>query len=124
MNNQKLVELNSNFILDLKKLGIELSDRAVCYVRQSMVTIAILEDGPQVDGSYRIVFASEIEFYAKDEKYDWFKRDNEINFCSSGSFDPSNKGSYYRTIHAASILKNWDACCDLVNNYCAKFQDL
>ncbi len=49
------------------------------------------------------------------------QKENTINFGCSGKFTPSNLFSYWRIICAASILKNWDAACAVVNEYCQKY---
>ena len=59
---------------------------------------------------------------------DIFKRDNnkfEINFGTTGSFDPNeNKVSYWRAIHVGECIKNWIAVCDIVSEFCNKFAEL
>jgi hypothetical protein len=41
-----------------------------------------------------------------------------INAGSSGIFNPSNADSYWHTIHAASILKNYDKLHKIAEKYC------
>jgi len=52
------------------------------------------------------------------------KKESTINFGTSGEFNPTNLFSYWRTIHAASILKNWETACKIVNESCQKFINL
>jgi hypothetical protein len=48
-----------------------------------------------------------------------YNKSRGINFGSSGTFTPSsNNNSYWRAIMVASILKNFDAICKLVDKYC------
>jgi hypothetical protein len=100
-------EIEQSFIKSLREIGVELSDEACCEVR-----------GLSIELSY--------------DKSGWFEvlirtnrgEFNTINFGSTGSFTPENKEAYWRTIHAASILKNWDKVCQSVNEHCKKYSYL
>lgn len=121
----KFVELNEKFIAALKRNGFELAENAVCRVTNNVIYIGIFGGEIYENGSKSIAFASEVEFYAKhDDEYDFFNRKNEINFGTTGVFDPSNQSSYWRTIHAASLLKNFGTASELVNLYCKEFEAL
>lgn len=113
LNNDKVLiywldNLEESFITELRSNGVELSDDVVCRIYDSVIRIRL------------DTFGSDIELYAiyYDEEISLGNKENRILFGASGSFDPSDKASYWRTIHAASILKNWDIVCKLVNDYC------
>ncbi len=72
------------------------------------------------------MLSTAIELYAKryDNELGFGRKENEINFGSSGSFNPSERESYWRTIHAASVLKNWAIVSEIVNIHCKMYSDL
>lgn len=47
-----------------------------------------------------------------------------ISIPSSGSFGPKDAASYWKTIHASIILKNWHEFIGLVDEYCTKYRNL
>lgn len=69
----------------------------------------------------KTLFASDIQMYSDNRGL--YKDENKINFGASGSFTPNNEASYWRTIHAANILLNWDKACVIVNSHCKKYRD-
>ena len=69
-----------------------------------------------MDKGFKIAFASEITLYAAAP--------NKIYFGSSGSFNPTVRESYWRTIHAASILKRWELATKIINLHCNMYADL
>jgi hypothetical protein len=110
----KIKKLEKFFLVELEGIGVELSENAVCLLSRSGVSIGIISTKKD-----RIIeFASDVDISQCDTasllvtniKY-------KIEIGSSGSFDPKNKASYWRTIHAASILKNWMAVCRLIDKY-------
>lgn len=111
--------LRNNFLKDLKNAGVELSDDTICRIGENYVEISI----SKIDKPTEAAFGSSIELYAKQDNI-LSKRENQISVSSSGNFDPSCRESYYKHIHTASILKNWDAVCEIVNSYCKKYSDL
>lgn len=116
---EAIKEIESNFLRKMKVSGIEISDDAYCIVNENSIEIGIFEDT-------KINFSSCIELYAQtyNEHIGFGRRENEINFGTSGSFNPDKKGSYWRTIHAASILKNWETVCKITNHFCKMYSNL
>jgi hypothetical protein len=102
----KIKKLDKEFINDLRLIGVELVDNAKCFICKYRVIIgvkynknrAILNPDSQID-----------IFKLNSGKY-------EINF-GTGAFSKDDKIKYWRTIHAASILKNWIAVCKLIDKY-------
>lgn len=114
MMKAKIKKLEKFFLVELEGIGVELSDNAVCLLNRSGVSIGIKSTKKD-----RIIeFASDVYI---SKCYTTFLLEANIEYkieiCSSGSFDPKNKASYWRTIHAASILKNWIAVCRLIDKY-------
>ena len=116
-------EIETSFIQSLREIGVDLSDEAVINVRESMITLGIKAIGSEKERGILIAFASEVDLYAIQKK-EFTKRQNQISFVSSGSFDNTQREGYWRTIHAASILKNWEKVCESVNQHCQRYSDL
>ena len=119
-------QIESSFLTTMKVKGVELSDDAVCRINQSSIELGTSAIGKYAEKGYRMAFASTIELYAKsyDDELGFGRNENEINFGSSGSFNPSERESYWRTIHAASVLKNWALVSEIVNTHCKMYSDL
>lgn len=118
-------KINDSFIKELISNNIKISDDAVCRVGENSIELGIKAKGEYLDKGYIMSFASEISLYAKNESSNTFRGQyNKINFGSSGSFTPLNQESYWRTIHASEILKNWDISCTIINNHCKMYRDL
>ena len=94
----------------LKDLGIDIQNIDV-RVSQHVVEIGA------VDGEGNFEFSGVVTYYASEDNI-LGKRDAEINFASSGSFNTSNKAATTRTILAASLLNNWDAVVNVLDSAC------
>ena len=70
----------------------------------------------------RAAFASEVTLYDTDT--DFRNKEACINFGSAGSFNPTVLASYWRTIHAATLLKKWDITTNLLSKYCLAYKTL
>jgi len=123
---EAIKQIEKSFLTTMKSNSIELSDEAVCRINQSSIELGICAIGKYAEKGYQMAFASVIELYAKsyNEELGFGRKENEINFGSSGSFNPSERESYWRTIHAASVLKNWDIVSEIVNTHCKMYCDL
>jgi hypothetical protein len=123
---EAIKQIEKRFLTAMKSNGIELSDEAVCRIHQNSIEVGISAIGKYAEKGYQMAFASAIELYAKscDDELGFGRKENEINLGSSGSFNPSERESYWRTIHAASILKNWAIVSGIVNTHCKMYSDL
>jgi hypothetical protein len=123
---EAIKQIEISFLTTMKDNGLELSDDAVCRINQNSIELGISAIGKYAEKGYLIAFASAIELYPKsyDDELGFGRKENEINFGSSGSFNPSERESYWRTIHAASILKNWAVVSEIVNTHCKMYFDL
>ena len=123
---EAIKQIESSFLTTMKDNGLELSDDAVCRINQNSIELGISAIGKYAEKGYQMVFASDIELYAKsyDDELGFGRKESEINFGSSGSFNPSEMESYWRTIHAASVLKNWQVVSEIVNTHCKMYSDL
>ena len=108
------IAIEKEFIKEFKSMGMSLSKDMIATVEETCVTIG-LELEPN-----RMAFGSDVVIYAKR----YYRNENSINFGSSGKFNPSDQASYWRTIHASEILKNWNKVSDIVNKYCQKVEEL
>lgn len=122
MENLTIEKLENDFLAELKKGGVDLSPNAVCRINSNVIYLGIAATSYYKDKGFKAEFASEVELYSFDPTYG--RQQTEINFGSSGCFTPENKGSYWRTIHAASILIHWNVVCEIVNSYCKMYVDL
>ena len=116
--------IGDSFLTSLRGNGFDVCPEAVCSVNRSSIELGIAATGAYMDKGFKLAFASEISLYACDHDDMFGRKENEINFGSSGVFTPSVKESYWRTVHAASILKNWDLACEIVNFHCKMYADL
>lgn len=103
------------FLCKLKENDFELSDLTMLTISKSStiksIKIGILETDNESTYFGDMAFASDIDLtlYGNDRL--------KINFGSSGSFTPETKNCYWRTIHAATILKNWEKFKELFEKY-------
>lgn len=123
---EAIKQIENSFLMTMKGNGVELSDDAVCRINQRSIEIGISAVGKYAENGYQMAFTSSIELYSKsyDNVLGFGRKENEINFGSSGSFNPSERESYWRTIHAASVLKNWQVVSEIVNTHCKMYSDL
>lgn len=116
--------IENSFLITLRGNSFEVCPNAVCRVNRNSIELGIAETGAHMDKGYKVAFASEISLYAAEPDSIFGRKENEINFGSSGTFDTSVPESYWRTIHAASFLKNWAMACEIVNTHCKMYADL
>jgi hypothetical protein len=103
-------QIEKEFINSLRDIGVELSEEVSCEICSNCVDLCHSDSGM----SQITIWSLKSENTIK----------NKITFGSSGSFAPENKEPYWRTIHAASILKNWDKVCESVNEHCKRYSEL
>jgi hypothetical protein len=120
---QAVKQIEDSFLIAMKGNGIELSDDAVCRIGRCVIVLGISAIGKYAEKGFQMAFASDVTLYACDES-DFGGGENKINFGCSGSFTPNERESYWRTIHAASILKNWKTVSEIVNTHCKMYSDL
>ena len=117
------LNLEGECLLEFTKSGFKMCPFALIRIDEYSLTISIMETDKTSAYFGRSAFASDMQFYSiRKEKYS--ERNNEINFGSSGAFNPDCKESYWRTIHASEILTKWGKACEICNSYCEKFRKL
>jgi len=105
--------LNKSVIEELRNVGVELEEEAVAELREKSVTIGIYKKKDS------IILSSDVKIYLGHNK------DAGIKVPAAWSFNPtSDPAQYWRTIHAASLLKNWDAVVEVVSAHCLKYGEL
>lgn len=118
-----LLALMSDFIAEVheqfngfhEKLSVRINDR--------IVEIGV-HDPEKSKGVYMAhQWGSKVELYPDSIDFGGEPAPAKINFGSSGSFTP-DAPEYWRTIHAAIILQNWDEFVKLVNQCCQKYTEL
>jgi hypothetical protein len=120
----EIEKLENSFLITLKGNGFDIASDAVCRINKSRIELGIAATGAYMDKGFKMAFASDITLYAAEPDDIFGRQDNQINFGSSGCFTPEVKESYWRTVHASSILKNWAIACDIVNTHCKMYADL
>lgn len=112
-------ELKNSFIIDLKK-KLNMSDNTICLINKtSLIICTNIKDDKRID------FGSEVNFYRRnDDDTLYQKEESRIEYGSSGAFSPSNEASYWMTIHAAEILKEWDYFIEVSDKYFYKIDAL
>lgn len=116
--------IEENFLSELRTNGFDIAEDAVCNVHKNSIELGISAIGNDKKNGYKMAFSSDISLYASDLNSIFGRKENEINFGSSGCFTPKTRESYWRTIHAASILKNWDLSTTIINKHCNMYADL
>jgi hypothetical protein len=72
----------------------------------------------QVENEIITGLSSIIEVYLKtNNEINLGNKDIVMNFSISCSLNPSDKENYWKVIHAATILKNWDKFVEITNKY-------
>lgn len=96
----------------LKETEIGFSENVVCKINSFSVTIGIKTGERYMD------WGSDLDLC--------FDRSGvmTINFGTRGSFTPSDIASYWRTIHAALILENWEQVSRVVKIHFLKAKEL
>lgn len=119
----EIEKLENGFLETLRYEGFDVSPDAVCTIRSGAIELGVLATGFYASKGFKIAFGSEVSLYPAEFNI-LGATENTMNFATSGSFSPSNKESYWRTVHAASILKNWERACDIINTFCKMYHDL
>ena len=119
-----VIELQNNFIAELQALNLGFNESLSCRIKSSrLIELGVL-DKEQSEGVYMShLWASDINLYAERKTGLGLGQDRSINFGSSGQFTPENEACYWRTIHAAIILLNWDTIMALVEKYCTLYTE-
>lgn len=100
-----------------KREGIEICEDALFALSRVRLEISIKSPNMEERES---LFASEVSIYCKSDIRDNFS----ISVGSSGNITPEDIGPFWRVIHTANILNNWNIACELVMYYCNKYSKL
>jgi hypothetical protein len=116
-------EIENSFLNSLRTYGFQIADDSVCVLDKNKIELGI--ESTKKDG-WRIDNQSSIDLYAERKGKDvvYMERENSINFGTSGNFTANDKACYWRTIHAAEILKQWEFACKLINQHCKAYAKL
>jgi hypothetical protein len=116
----EMVKIENSFLTTLRANGFDIAPDAVCRINKSSIELGIAATGAYADKGFKMAFASDILLYSAEPG----RKENEINFGSSGRFTPEVRESYWRTIHAASLLKNWKMASEIINTHCRMYAEL
>ena len=114
---QKYRNLCQELTNELLAMQLGFSDEILVIVYDNSVRLGIEVE----KNSTSFSFASDVLFSIQRTSIigHW---EAEISVSSSGAFSPKNKSSYWRTIHAAIILQNWDAMNEIFSRYCKRYR--
>lgn len=116
--------IENSFIAALRANEFEICPSSVCQITRDSITLGISATAAEKIKGHKIAFSSSLTLHAAELNSILGVKDNQINFSSSRTFDPSVLESYWRTIHAASILKHWVVASTIVNSHCRMYLDL
>lgn len=116
--------IENSFLISLRGNSFDVCPDAVCKISRNSIELGIAATGSYMDKGFKMAFASDIQLYSAEPDSIFGRKENEINFGSSGSFSPEREESYWRTVHAASILKNWAMASEIINTHCKMYADL
>jgi hypothetical protein len=119
-----ILEIENSFMSSLRKIGIELSEDANCNVHDRSIKLGLMKKSTESRKGFFIKDSSSVDLIANFTGKIGYLYENKINFGTSGAFTSNDKENYWRIIHAASILKNWDAVSEIVNNHCKMYSAL
>jgi hypothetical protein len=112
-------QLQEDFITALRDIIATISANAACQINFNSIEIGIADENNCIDNN------SAITIYAKQYTFNGeLQRDNELNIGSASNVTPNSEAKYWRFVHAAEILKNWDKVCNIVNQYIFKYRNL
>lgn len=117
-------KIEDSFLSQLKENSFEICPDAVCNISFNSIELGIKASGSYLEKGFKMAFASDITIYCRNQHNIIRDRENEINYGSSGSFTPKEESSYWRTIHAATILKNWELAFSIANEHCKMYSTL
>ena len=108
-----ITALNKSFKNSLIENNIEISDEnsTIISVRNQSIDIFVEQ-------------CRTITLYVNSPILEPDNKTVTINFGTSGKFTPENKISYWKTITAASMLKNWEFIVRETLHYCDLYSQL
>ena len=112
-----LDNLEMAFMTEMENTISGFHRRCIAKIHRNRIDIAIQDEKGNE------LFASDVSLYPETTST-FFPQEKGINFGSSGAFDPKHEAPYWRTIHAAIILQNWDIAMGIVETYCMKMEEL
>lgn len=113
-------ECHRTFVTSFRDIGRD----AIFNVSYNQIEIGLKETNPESDYFGMAAFGSEVTIYDKQDNV-LCERAAEMNYGSMGVFNPkSSPASYWRTIHAAALLRDWAFTEKMVNVYCREYKEL
>jgi hypothetical protein len=121
-----IAKIEMSYIGELINNDFDFHDSVGCMFFEDRIEIGIYDDNEQEnkDGTKRLISIVEIYLANYNSELGLGRKENEIIFGLSGAFNPSNKASCWKTIHAASILKNWNKFIEITNKYHKEYIEL
>lgn len=111
--------LHLELFAKLKSLNLGFHPELRGRIDETVIGLGII-DAVNPDRIHTTMWGSEIQVYPAIERFGKV-RFPEINFGASGSFSPENTGPFWRTIHAAIILQNWEVLMPIFKDFCERY---
>lgn len=110
-----MAAVGEDFITELRDMGLNLSPEAFAKVKVDCIVIGTgsIEDG--------MIFRSSFTLYLKEE---FINSSEHLSVPSSGNVDTTNTPEFWKIVHAAEILQNWDMVVTAAQQYCQRFAEL
>ena len=115
-------QLEALLIDTLISAGVRMNKNTWITLSGSQMDIYLINKDKESKYYRKPVFASDINIHLN--KHFSGKESFKISFGTSGSFSPEDEAPFWRTIHAANILNNWDNVCKISKEYFDKYTEL
>lgn len=120
--NEKWNSIVKALTADLQKMDIGFAPNLLLSIFNERVVIGIASK----DNAKNMEWASEVTIYPANVG-SFPSNQSGISYPTSGTFFPEvekNSGNIWRTLHAATIIKNWEQLIPLFTEACKKVEQL
>lgn len=112
-------KLHQELFAKLKSVALGFHPELRGRIDETCISLGLIDE-VEPERLYSTMWASEILIYPAIERFGKI-RNPGINFGGSGSFSPENTGPFWRTIHAAIILQNWEVLMPIFKDFCERY---
>lgn len=116
---QALRQLHLDFFKELQETNLGFHPELRGIINDTSILLGIVNE-EDFDDLHWMEFGSGIQIYVKVQDI-VRNRPAKISVSGSGAFTPNIAPSYWKTIHAAIILQNWDLIQGICSKYCARY---
>jgi hypothetical protein len=118
-------KIQISYIEDLIKNNFDFHKFTICEMYDDRFIFGIKYFNKEDENKTIRGLSSIIQVYLKtNNEINLGNKDILMNFSISCSFNPLSKENYWKVIHAATILKNWEKFIEITNKYHKKHLEL